>query len=323
MNPLFQTIIIDLVQKQYGKKSTKNPDFLDKKIHETVVGIKHTVKESVLIAVGILMATIGLKGFLLPNDFIDGGVTGISLLTAAVTNLPISVLIFIINIPFVVMGYYQINKIFALKSIIAISFLSLCVAFVEIPVITEDKLLISVFGGFFLGSGIGLAVRGGSVIDGTEVLAIYLSKKLSLTMGDVIFGINVLIFGVASYLLSIEIALYSMLTYLAASKTVDFVIEGVEEYIGVTIVSNYSDDIRLMITEKMGRGVTIYDGKRGFGKRGDQREPIDILFTVITRLELTRLQTEIEKIDPSAFLVMNSVKDTVGGMIKKRPLKSK
>ncbi len=185
---------------------------------------------------------------------------------------------------------------------------------------TDDNLLVAVFGGFFLGAGIGFAVRGSAVIDGTEVLAIYLSRKFGTTIGDIIIVINVIIFGVAAYYLGIEIALYSMITYLSASKTLDFIVEGIEEYIGVTIISLHSDEIRQMIIDKMGRGVTVYSGKKGVGKRGETRET-DIIYTVITGLELNKLTTEIEKIEPHAFVVMNSVKDTKGGMIKKRPLK--
>jgi uncharacterized membrane-anchored protein YitT (DUF2179 family) len=165
-----------------------------------------------------------------------------------------------------------------------------------------------------------LAIRGGGVLDGTEILAIFLSKRTRLKLGDIILVLNILIFSVAAYVLSVETALYSILTYIVASKTVDFIIEGVEEYTGVTIVSSHSEEIRLMITEKLGRGVTIYNGKRGFGKRGDLLDQTDIVYTVITRLEIGRLQTEIEKIDPNAFVVMNSVKEAKGGMIKKRVL---
>jgi uncharacterized membrane-anchored protein YitT (DUF2179 family) len=179
---------------------------------------------------------------------------------------------------------------------------------------------VAVFGGFFLGAGIGLSVRGGAVIDGTEVLAIYLSRKFGTTIGDIIVVINVIIFSAAAYFLGIEVALYSMITYLSASKTLDFLVEGIDEYIGVTIVSSKNNEIGKMIVEVMGRGVTVYSGKRGFGKRGETKE-VDIIYTVITRLELNKLNTEIEKIEPDAFVVMNSVKDTKGGMIKKRPLK--
>ena len=187
------------------------------------------------------------------------------------------------------------------------------------PDVTKDNLLVALFGGFFLGAGIGLSVRGGAVIDGTEVLAIYLSRKFGTTIGDIIIVINILIFSAAVYFLSVEIALYSMITYLAASKTLDFIIEGIEEYMGVTIISSHSEEIRQMIIQKMGRGVTIYSGKQGYGKRGETRDA-DIIYTVITRLELNKLNTEIEKIEPDAFVVMSSIRDTKGGMIKKRPL---
>ena len=212
------------------------------------------------------------------------------------------------------------GKAFAIKTMVAISALALVLASVNFPNVTNDNLLVAIFGGFFLGAGIGLTVRGGAVIDGTEILAIYLSRKLGTTIGDIIILINVLIFSAAAYFLSIEIALFSMITYLSASKTLDFIIEGIEEYIGVTIISSHSDEIREMIINKLGRGVTVYTGKRGYGKKGETRDT-DIIYTVITRLEINKLNTEIEKIEPDAFVVMSSVKDTKGGMIKKRPLK--
>jgi uncharacterized membrane-anchored protein YitT (DUF2179 family) len=217
------------------------------------------------------------------------------------------------------LGIKVVNLHFAVKSAVAITVLALATAVLPLESITHEKLLISVFGGFFLGTGIGLTVRGGGVIDGTEVLAIYLSRRLGVTIGDVILFINLIIFSVAAYLLSIEVALYSVLTYMAASKSVDFVIEGIEEYTGVTIVSVHHDEILHMIKEVMGRGVTVYKGKMGIGKRGEQRDA-DIIYTVVTRLEVSKLNVEIEKIDPHAFVVMSSIKDTKGGMIKKRPI---
>lgn len=282
---------------------------------------KHLFYDILLMSLGIISAGFGLKGFLLPNSFIDGGVTGISLLTTEVTKFPLSILIVVINIPFIILGFTQISKTFAIKSILAVIGLAIVVATINYPVITSDKLLVAAFGGFFLGVGIGLSIRGGGVIDGTEVLAIYLSKRTGMTIGDIILVFNIIIFSVAAYFLSIEIALYAILTYFAASKTVDFIIEGVEEYTGITIVSHKSEEIRQMIIEKLGRGVTIYNGKRGYGKHGENLKPIDIIYSVITRLEIAKLKTEINKIDTDAFIVMNSIKDTKGGMIKKRPLK--
>ncbi len=280
--------------------------------------ISHFIKDSFLIIMGIASAGFGLKGFLIPNSFIDGGVTGISLLTEQVTGISLSILLVIINLPFIIAGYSQISKAFAVKSVLAIIGLALVVQFVPYPVITTDKLLIAIFGGFFLGLGIGLSVRGGAVIDGTEVLAVYLSKRTGLTIGDIILIFNTIIFMFGAYILSIEIALYAILTYLAASRTVDFIIEGVEEYTGVTIISGKSDEIRLAIIEEMGRGVTLYSGSRGYGKNRNDLLPVDIVYTVITRLELSKLKREIDKIDPDAFIIMNSIKDAHGGMIKKR-----
>ncbi len=323
-NPLFKQVIFQRVwnhlKKNHPGKKISNYD-VAKEFYKLKVTVTHLVKDAFLIGLGIFSAGFGLKGFLLPNNFIDGGVTGISLLATVVTGFSLPILIIVINLPFMILGYAQISRSFAIKSIAAILGLALALTLIEYPVITSDKLLISVFGGFFLGAGIGLSIRGGGVLDGTEVLAIHLSRKFGITIGDIILVFNIGIFSVAAYLLSIEIALYSILTYLAASKTVDFIVEGVEEYTGVTIISSHSEEIRIMITERMGRGVTIYNGKRGYGKRGDNLDPSDIVYTVITRLEIAKLKAETEKIDPNAFIVMSSVKDTQGGMIKKRPLK--
>lgn len=197
--------------------------------------------------------------------------------------------------------------------------MGLALALVKFPAVTNDKLLTAVFGGFFLGMGIGLAIRGGSVIDGTEVLAIYLGRKIGATIDDIVLVINIIIFSCAAWLLGLDIAMYSMITYLSASKTLDFVVEGLEEYVGVTVVSTHCEAIQKMISENLGRGVTVYSGKKGYGKRG-VKEEIDIIYTVITRLEINKLKREIELLDSDAFVVMHSVKETKGGIIKQRPL---
>lgn len=283
--------------------------------------VRDYIRSGVLVVIGVLSAGFGLKGFLMPNNFIDGGVMGISLLINNKTGIPLAALIILINIPFMLLGWHQISKGFSIKSVVAISLLALAVVVVPYPIVTNDKLLVAVFGGFFLGAGIGFTIRGGAVIDGTEILAIFFSRKQSMSVGDFILVFNILIFSAAAYLLSIEVALYAMLTYLAASKTVDFILEGVEEFTGVTIISPHSDEIADFIKQKMGRGLTIYSGRRGFGKRGENYVATDILFTVVTRLEISRLTSEVEKIDPNAFIVMQSIRDTKGGMVKKRPLK--
>jgi len=315
MNPIFQYIIASTAKRRLKKEHYQSSQ-LERAIVSAKVEFAHLFRDIFFILLGVLSAGFGLNGFLLPNMFIDGGVMGISLTIAELTEIPLSILVVVVNLPFLIMGFSTISRQFALKSISAIILLAFTIHFVPFPIITDDKLLIAVFGGFFLGLGIGLAIRGGSVIDGTEVLAVFVSRKTSLTIGDVIMIFNIIIFGVAAYVFTIEISLYAMLTYIAASKTVDFVVSGIEEYLGVTIISDKSDEIRLAIIEKLGRGCTIYSGKKG-----QSLEKTEIVYALITRLELARFHTEIDKIDKDAFIVMHSIKDAKGGMIKKRPLK--
>lgn len=324
MHPFLTQVIIQTTLKHKRKKPVNKKELsnymLAKAYREFIITLRRHIKDFFLITIGIFSASFGFKGFLLTNHFIDGGATGISLLISALTEIPLYLLIICINIPFILLGYKVMGRQFAIKTALAITGLSIVLATITFPNVTDDNLLVAVFGGFFLGAGIGFAIRGGAVIDGTEVLAIFLSRKIGTTIGDIIIVINVVIFGTAAWFLGIEIALYSMITYLAASKTLDFIVEGIDEYIGVTIVSSRSEEIRQMIINKLGRGVTVYNGKSGYGKRGETKA-VDIIYTVITRLELNKLTTEIEKIEPGAFVVMNTVKDTKGGMIKKRSLK--
>ncbi|GAA4274787.1 YitT family protein [Aquimarina gracilis] len=321
MNSIWKRRVITAFSIQKFKKpewvyTNKSKGFLrpTRTLGSTVVSF---LKDTFFMSAGIVSAAFGLESFLLPNMFIDGGVTGISLLISEVTSIPLYILIVLINIPFIFLGLRVIGRRFAIRATLAITGLALALLTIDFPEITQDKLLVSVFGGFFLGAGIGLSVRGGGVLDGTEVLAIFMSKKLGTTVGDAITIINVIIFSAAAYLLSIETALYSMLTYLAASRTLDFVIEGIEEYTGVTIISKFNQEIMAMIIDKMRRGVTIYQGKQS-NHTAEGMVEIDIVYTVITRLEISKLNNEIEKIDPEAFVIMHSINDTRGGMIKKR-----
>lgn len=323
MNPFISKLLIEIARKRLEAKQTEVP--VSKKqivpmVRVLQVELVHAIKEYIYILIGVFSAGFGLKGFLLPNRFIDGGATGISLLLENITNIELSYLLILVNLPFIFLASRTFNVKFAIKSIVAITFLALVVHYIDYPTITEDKLLIAVFGGFFLGLGIGMAMRGGSVIDGTEVLAIFLSRKLSITVGDVLLLINIFIFSFGAYILSIEVALYAILTYLAAAKTVDFVVDGVEEYVGVTIISIEHEKIRNMLIEKLRRACTIYAGKGGYGSTGKSYDK-DIIYTVVTRLELAKLHTEIDKIDKDAFIIMGIVKDIKGGMIKRKPLK--
>lgn len=275
------------------------------------------VKDTIFILAGVASAAFGLESFLLPNHFIDGGVTGISLLLVELTGLRLSVLLFLVNLPFLALARIVIGRQFAIKTAIAITLLVLTIFFVHFPEVTHDNLLVAIFGGFFLGSGIGLSMRGGSVLDGTEVLAIFMSRKVGAKVSDWVILINLVIFSVAAYVLSIEQALYSLLTYIVASKALDFVIDGVEEYTGVTIISPESEAVRGALIEELGSGVTIFQGRGGF-RSGAAGRDIDIIYTVITRLEISKLTRLVQDIDENAFITMSSINDTRGGMVKRK-----
>ena len=278
-------------------------------------------KNIILIVLGIFSAAMGLKGFLLSSHFIDGGVTGVSMLLAQVLGLPLAVLIFVINLPFIAVGYRQIGKLFALKSTLAIAGLSLCLAFVSFPDVTPDKLLTAVFGGLFIGAGIGLAIRGGAVLDGTEIAALLVSRNSHLLkVGDVILIFNIFIFLAAMYFLGVESALYSILTYIAASKTIDFILHGIEQYTAITIISTEHEAIKQAITNRLHRGVTVYKGSGGLGTRGENISDRDILYCVVTRLEIGSIKNVINEIDPTAFVTTHSLSEVDGGLIKKPTL---
>jgi uncharacterized membrane-anchored protein YitT (DUF2179 family) len=276
------------------------------------------VLHTAMIVLGILSAGLGLKGFLLSSRFIDGGVTGISMLLSNVLGFPLAILILVINLPFIALGYRQIGRSFAIKSALAICGLSLCLAFVKYPVVTPDKLLTAVFGGFFIGAGIGLAIRGGAVLDGTEVAALLISRGSNLLkVGDVILLLNVFIFSAAAFFLGIEPALYSLLTYFAASKTVDFLIQGIEEYTAVIIISEKSEEIRQEIIRYLHRGLTVYKGRGGLSNAEQ-----DILYCVVTRLEIGRIKAVARELDEAAFILVHPLSDAEGGVIKRLPLHS-
>ncbi|WP_019989735.1 YitT family protein [Rudanella lutea] len=279
------------------------------------------IKDTVLIIAGIFSVAMGLKGFLLSSHFIDGGVTGISMLIANLTGWSLSVMLPLFNLPFLILGYYQIGRSFAIKSALGIAGLALCIAVVPFPDVTPDLLLTAIFGGVFIGAGIGLAMRGGAVLDGTEAAALLLSRRSSLLrVGDIILVINVFIFGAAAFSLGVDVALYSMITYFGASKAIDFLVHGIEEHTAVLIVSDHAETVRLMLTEELGKGVTVLKGQKGYGKRGHHREATDVLYTVVTRLELSRLRDAVELIDPNVFMIQHGIDDARGGLVKGRPL---
>jgi uncharacterized membrane-anchored protein YitT (DUF2179 family) len=278
------------------------------------------IKDTAYIVIGILICGFALKSFLVPNAFFDGGVTGISLLISELYHINIAYVIIPANIPFIIMGIFQVNGRFAWKTMAAIIGVGICLQFVPYPhEVTHDKLLVCIFGGVFMGTGIGMAIRGGCALDGIEVLALFTLKRSSFTISEIILGINVFIFSVAAFKLGLPTALYSIITYYAASHTINFVIEGVEEYTGFTIISGQSELIKEKLVLELGRGITIYKGERGFLKDSfDVSHPVDIIFTVVTRLEVRRLRNTVASIDPKAFMFTSSIKEAAGGVLKKR-----
>lgn len=285
--------------------------------------VKENAKSILLIVLGIFSASFGLKGFLIPNEFIDGGVTGISLLLSFTTEIPLSFLLFFINLPFVILGYNQISRTFAIRAFAAIAGLAVVIAIVPFPVITHDKLLIAIFGGIFLGAGVGLSMRGGGVLDGTEILALYIWRKKEISVGNIVLAFNVMIFTCAAFILGIEPALYSVLTYLAASKTIDYLVEGIEEYLGVTIISERSSKVKRILMTRFGRGITIYKGKKSMIGKGAEVDGIadtDIIFTIVTKLEISKVKKLVSEVDENAFIYCTPVSHTKGGVLKRRPL---
>jgi uncharacterized membrane-anchored protein YitT (DUF2179 family) len=278
--------------------------------------IRHEAFNALLIVGGILCAAMGLKGFLFSSHFIDGGVTGISMLLSMTTPLPLAVWLPVVNLPFVFLGYRQMGAAFAARSALAILALAVVLATVHFPDVTHDLLLTAVFGGVFIGAGIGLAMRGGAVLDGTEIAALLIGKRSAvLKVGDVILGFNIVLFLVAMSILGIEPALYSILTYAAAARTLEFILHGIEEFTAITIMSEASDGIRESLLHEIGRGVTIYKGRGG--KTGDDRE---ILYCVVTRLEIGRVIRIIDGFDPSAFVVQHPLADVRGGVVHRHAL---
>jgi uncharacterized membrane-anchored protein YitT (DUF2179 family) len=277
------------------------------------------LQDIVYTVIGVLFASFALRSFLVPHKFLDGGVTGISLLLHELYHWNIGVLILLLNIPFIIIGGYLINRAFAIKTLGAVILLALSLLFIPFPEYKFDNLiLVSIFGGFFLGLGIGLGMRGGCAIDGIEVLALYTLRRVGLTMSEVILGINTIIFLVAALQFGLEVALYAMLTYYIATRTIDYVVEGIEEYTGVTIISAHSEVIKEKLAKEMGRGITIYKGERGYLKDSYHvKHDVDIVFTVITRLEVRRLKTVVYLLDPKAFVFTHTIREAAGGVLKR------
>lgn len=273
------------------------------------------ISEYLQIVIGIILTSLGLKAFLLPNGFLDGGVTGIALLVRTQVDINMSYLLILFSIPFLILGYYTVSKRIVIKSIISILGVALFIHFENFQTITNDKLLISIFGGLLVGSGIGIAIRNGSVLDGSEILGVYLNDKFGVSIGKVVMFFNVILFSITAFVVSIEIAMYSILTYIIAAKVTDTVVEGFEDFIGVTIVSKKNDLIKITIIEELGVGLTIYKGTSGFGSQGIAKD-FDIIHSIINRIDIKKMYKIVQEIDPNAFIVEFDVNSVKGGVLR-------
>ena len=298
--------ILLLSQEKLQQKTTHSKELL-------------LLQDGFLMLLGILLAAVGLKGFLVPNHFFDGGVTGMSLLVHELWHANLGMVLFLMNLPLMIAGYFSVGSKFAFRMALAVILLGVALHFLPVFALTADKLLISIFGGVFLGTGVGLVMRSGTALDGIEVIALYTVKRTSFTIIEIIFAINVMIFSIAAFKFGIETALYSILTYFTATRCIDYVVEGIQAYTGVTIISAKSEVIKYQLVNKMGKGITVYRGERGFlpGKF-EISSDCDIIFTVITRLELRRLKNLVAEIDPQAFVFANTIKEASGGVIKRK-----
>jgi uncharacterized membrane-anchored protein YitT (DUF2179 family) len=267
------------------------------------------------IFIGIVLTSLGLNAFLLPNGFLDGGVTGIALLVRTQVDINLSYLLLIFSIPFLILGYFTVSKQIVIRSIISILGLAIFIHFENFQTLTSDKLLISIFGGLLVGSGIGIAIRNGSVLDGSEILGIYLNDKFGISIGKVVLFFNIILFSITAFAVSVEVALYSILTYIIAAKVTDTVIEGFEDFIGVTIVSKKHSIIKKAILEELGVGLTIYKGSSGYGYNG-QIEDFDIIHSIVNRIDIKKMYGIIKVIDADAFIVEFDVNSVKGGVLR-------
>jgi uncharacterized membrane-anchored protein YitT (DUF2179 family) len=275
--------------------------------------------ELIKVAFGVLLASIGLKAFLLPNGFLDGGATGIAILLNELTSFDISLLLILISIPFFILGWFTVSRWIFIKSLLSIISLSLLIHFENFQPVTEDKLLISIFGGLFLGAGIGVSIRSGAVLDGSEILGLFINERFGISIGKVILLFNVILFSVTAFFLSLEVAMYSVLTFLVTAKIIDLIIQGFEDYLGLTIISKKSIIIQDKLINEVGTGITVYKGERGYGKTGHQEE-VEIIQTIINRIDIQRTMNIINSVDEQAFIIEFDVNQVRGG-IKRKLLK--
>lgn len=293
-----------------------------KKYKSDRIDWKHvwSIKNLLHIIAGVLLAVLAMKGFMIPNRFLDGGVIGISILLHEMFHINISILVIVLNLIFIYLGYRKIGKTFAVQTTIAVTLLSFGLLFIDIPAITNEKLLIAIFGGIFMGAGIGLVIRGGGVIDGAEVIAVFTRRKVGFSNSEIIMLINCIIFAVAAIEFGIETAMYSVITFFTATRATNYVVDGIEEFTAMNIISSREEEIKNFLVNELGKGITVYKGERGYLPGSfDIKTDCQIIVTIVTRLEIKQIQDNLVKIDPKAFVYVQSIREASGGILKAKP----
>jgi uncharacterized membrane-anchored protein YitT (DUF2179 family) len=281
------------------------------------------LKNLLHLALGTGLAVLAMKGFMIPNRFMDGGITGISILLHEIFHINISFLVIILNVVFIYLGYIRIGKTFAVQTTIAVAMLSLGLLFVEITPITHDKLLIAIFGGILIGTGVGLVIRGGGVIDGAEVIAVFTKRRTGFSNSEIIMLFNTIIFAIAAFQFGIETAMYSIITYFTATRATDYVVDGIEEFTALNIISTQPEEVKSFLVNELGKGITVYKGERGYLPGSfDIKTDCEIVVTIVTRLEIKQIEEALMKIDPKAFVFVQSIKEATGGILKSKAHKN-
>lgn len=276
-------------------------------------------KSLLQIIVGAGMAVFAMKGFMIPNQFMDGGVTGISILLHEISHINISIFIFVFNLPFIYLGYKRIGKTFAVQTALAVILLTIGLLFVHLDPITTDKLLIAIFGGILIGTGVGLVIRSGGVIDGAEVIAVFTRRRTGFSNSEIIMLFNTFIFAGAAFHFGLETAMYSLITYFAATRATDYVVDGIEQYTSLNIISAEHNKLKDLLVNDLGKGITVYKGERGYLPGSFHiKTDCEIIVTIVTRLEITQIQEAVIEIDPKAFIYIQSINEASGGILKEK-----
>lgn len=269
------------------------------------------------IIVGTSLAVLAMKGFMIPNRFLDGGVTSISIILHEVFKVNIGFFIIILNAIFIYIGYKKIGKTFAMQTMITVILFSLGLIFVQIKPITNDKLLIAIFGGILIGTGSGLVIRGGGLLDGFEVITVFTQRRTGLSNSEITTLFNIIIFGFAIIFFGIETSMYSIITYFTATRATDYVVDGIEEFTAVNIISSKPEEIKSFLVNELGKGITVYKGEKGYLPNSyDVKTDADIIVTIVTRLEIKQIHDAVINIDENAFVYVHIIKEATGGILK-------